>query len=220
MNNENIFFWLDILGFSALVENEKEYAKLAELLKKFSSLFVNIDLLESKIISDGILLYFKEPKFGLNVEIFQKTCEKIAKKQRNFILKNNEFIRGGIAVGTIYEEKNSSNFISNGLARAHRIESNAITWPVIGTNKVQMDKIKSLLNIHDDGDLGFRKSRNFNGEDIFYINIFDDFDTSNQLENILLRKKREYYSKSPKVWVKYEWLYQEFKNFYGEGGEI
>ena len=62
LNHENsLFIWLDVLGFAEAVDDVEKYRELSELLKKFQSLFVESNKYDTKIISDGLILYAKEP---------------------------------------------------------------------------------------------------------------------------------------------------------------
>ncbi len=120
----SIFIWLDILGYSAIVEDERKYIELSRLLKKFQELFNESDDYDSTIISDGIILRLKDASFTDLKEIIHD----IGKKQFQFIKENRYFIRGGIAVGSKIEDTDDPNsaFVSNGLARAVYIESSQI----------------------------------------------------------------------------------------------
>ncbi len=206
-NNKSIFIWLDILGFADSVENEERYGYLSQLLRKFQSLFINEHNYRTNIISDGIILQIANPRY----EIFREILNDIGKKQFQFICENKEFIRGGIAVGTkLVNDKGMNNqFISNGLARAVKIESSHVNWPIIGTNEKNMSDIRELFNIDDkEENFGFLRGFNKNGEDIFFIDfISQSFEYIN-----LVNSRIEFFSKNEesksnlKVRDKYIWL--------------
>ena len=61
--DKSIFIWIDIVGFSNAVDDEKRYEELSELLTKVQSLFNDGDGYSATIISDGIILQLANPKY-------------------------------------------------------------------------------------------------------------------------------------------------------------
>lgn len=206
---KSIFIWLNILGFSVEVEDENQYAKLAEHLKKFQKLFNDNNGLgyKTKIISDGIILHLSNPNYGDFVSILKD----IGKKQFKFINENKLFIRGGISVGTKYEtyEKDNDNglFISNGLARAVNMEAKNIDWPIIGTGKKVINKINDLFNINDSEEyFGLKRCFNKKGEFVYFIDFIQE-DQSQSFYQLIKNKIEEFKEpKDSKVKEKYIWL--------------
>lgn len=204
---KSIFIWLDILGFSVEVEDENQYTKLAEHLKKFQKLFNDNNGLgyKTKIISDGIILHIFNPTYGNFISILKD----IGEKQFKFINENNLFIRGGISVGTKYEtnemEDDNNLFISNGLARAVNMEAKSIDWAVIGTGKKDINRMQELFNIYDDKEFfGLKRCFNKRGEFVYFIDFIQkDY---HQKFHQLIKDKIEEYSEIPKVREKYMWL--------------
>lgn len=74
--NKSIFIWIDIVGFSNAVDDEKRYEELFELLTKFQSLFNDGDGYSTMIISDGIILQIANTKY----QRFTKILKDIGKK--------------------------------------------------------------------------------------------------------------------------------------------
>lgn len=194
--NKSIFIWLDILGFSDAVEDEEEYFKLSKLLKKFQKLFNEDNFYSSKVISDGIILQIKNSQMKNLEDVFRS----IAEKQFSFILESQQFIRGGIAVGTKFED---NSLISNGLARAVKIESSCVNYPVIGTNRKNIDDIKEMIHRFNEFDY-FELKQTFNkrGEDLFFI----DFIKDDRSYFSLLKSKISEFEEKPIVRDKYIWL--------------
>lgn len=216
---KSIFIWLDILGFGDAVEDEKKYVELSELLNKFQSLFNDEDDYSTNIISDGIILHIPTDKLHKLKDIFKS----IGEKQFQFTLENGVFIRGGIAVGSKYENQNINNnvFISNGLARAVKLEAGYVNWAVIGTNKKVISEIQDLITISDKED-NFNLIRGFNkkGEDVFFIDFLSN---SQKYVDLLNARIEEFSSKiknphdrgSSNIRDKYIWLLRYYHHKYG-----
>lgn len=80
---ETIFIWIDILGFSALVENESKYNELLGLLKDFFESFNKLNAsAECHRISDGIILKLK-PNIR-NVDVVRQFFEDVMSVQKHF----------------------------------------------------------------------------------------------------------------------------------------
>lgn len=203
MNEKSIFIWLDILGFANAVENEGEYFKLAEKLKKFQTLFDEDHRYIATIISDGMILQIKNNYLSDLMEIFKS----ISEKQFKFILENKEFIRGGIAVGTKFEK---NTFISNGLARAVKLETTFINYPIIGTDKKNIHEIRDILISDDKETFGLIQSFNKQGEDLYFI----DFITDDRDYLQLLNAKISELEKKPIIRDKYIWLLRYYLHKY------
>lgn len=209
INHDNsLFIWLDVLGFAEAVDNVEKYRELSELLKKFQSLFVESNKYNTKIISDGLILYTKEP----TQEVISLIFKEIAEKQIEFILKNKYFIRGGIAVGSKYESEDiTDEFISNGLARAYNLESSSIDWPLIATDEKNIYRLKKMFKIDKEKELfGLEKAYNKNGKTIYFI----DFIKENKIYLKLLEEKIFEFEKTPSVRNKYVWLLRYYLHKY------
>lgn len=201
INHDNsLFIWLDVLGFAEAVDDVEKYRELSELLKKFQALFVESDKYDTKIISDGLILYAKEPTEEMISLIFKE----IAEKQFEFILKNKYFIRGGIAVGSRYEsEEVTDQFISNGLARAYSLESNNIDWPLIATDEKNIQRIRDIFIIDGNHEFfGLEEAFNKNGKTIYFIDFIKEDETYLKL----LEEKIFEFKDTPSVRNKYVWL--------------
>ncbi len=201
INNDNsLFIWLDVLGFAEAVDDVEKYRELSELLKKFQALFVESDKYDTKIISDGLILYTKEPTEEMISLIFKE----IAEKQFEFILKNKYFIRGGIAIGSRYEsDEVTDQFISNGLARAYSLESSGIDWPLIATDEKNINRLKQMFRIDEANEyFGLEEAFNKNGKNIYFI----DFIKENETYLKLLEEKIFEFKDTPSVRNKYVWL--------------
>ena len=201
INNDNsLFIWLDVLGFAEAVDDVEKYRELSELLKKFQALFVESDKYDTKIISDGLILYTKEPTEEMISLIFKE----IAEKQFEFILKNKYCIRGGIAIGSRYEsDEVTDQFISNGLARAYSLESSGIDWPLIATDEKNINRLKQMFRIDEANEyFGLEEAFNKNGKNIYFI----DFIKENETYLKLLEEKIFEFKDTPSVRNKYVWL--------------
>ena len=208
-HDKSIFIWLDILGFADSVDDEKRYGELSELLTEFQLLFNSEHSFSSHIISDGLILQIANPRY----ETFKEIISDIGKKQFQFILKTNEFIRGGIAIGTRLEDSKgrSNQFISNGLARAVKMEANHVVWPIIGTDERNISDIRKLFNIDDKEEyFGLVRGFNKNGDDIFFIDFISQsieyLNILNSKIDCYSEKEKEKDKDNPKVRDKYIWL--------------
>ena len=203
--NKSIFIWLDILGFSEAVDDGKQYEKLSEHLMRFQTIFNSGEGYHANIISDGIILYIQNPEFEKTNNIFRD----IGQKQFQFICETNQFIRGGIAVGTRWQGKKQSDcnniYISNGLARAVKIESKSISWPIIGVDKQNLLEIQKMFDMNNPDDfIGFVHGFNQYGGDVYFI----DFISEDERYCNLLEAKINEFSTDKKEHIrnKYIWL--------------
>jgi hypothetical protein len=197
---KTIFIWLDILGFADAVEDENKYRDLAELLKKFQSLFDNGHEYDTEIISDGLILQLKSNKANsIKTAFFD-----IQQKQFEFIKNTNYFIRGGIAVGTKLNTKNevNSRFVSNGLARAVKLESKFINWPIIGSDLTNIQEIKKLISAPEEEDFGLIKCFNVVGQNVYFMDFIEKDETYYQILTDKIRK----HENEPGIRAKYIWL--------------
>jgi len=211
-STNSFFVWLDILGYSAAVEDETKYVELSRLLKKFQDLFNESDRYNSTIISDGIILEI----YSTNFEGLKKVFQDIGEKQFQFIKDNKYFIRGGIAVGSRLEDRKDRNnaFVSNGLARAVYIEASKIDWAVIGTDKNNIDKMRQIFKIDDkDEFFDLRCSYNNKGEEIYFIDFIEHDKDYYQLVD----KQRDIYCKEHPIRNKYIWLLRYYHHKYHDG---
>jgi hypothetical protein len=209
-NERTIFIWLDILGFADALEKEEDYRLLAKDLKEFQRVFNKSNYYESQIISDGIVLWLKRPTPSNLSTIFKD----IGEKQLEFTLKTEKFIRGGISYGSKLgsHESESGNFISNGLARAVKIESRHVTWPVVGTTEKELISIRGLYTgIPASEHFDLLHAFNVNGKDVFFI----DFLQESKKILALLNQNIESLSEKPSVRAKYIWLLKYYIKKFG-----
>lgn len=221
---KSIFIWLDILGFAEAVDDESKYNELSDLLRKFQLLFNEGEGYSSTIISDGIVLQISEPRHSTVIHILND----IGKKQFRFICENGYFIRGGIAVGTKLKNNNATEkqalrneqFISNGLARAVKIEEKHVGWPVIGTDEKNLNDIKAILGIDTDTEI-FQLATGFNscGLKLFFIDFLQTEDAL-EMNNYfaLLRKNIDSNSADNRAPIlnKYIWLLRYCRHKLGD----
>lgn len=212
ISDESLFIWLDVLGFADAVDDESRYKELSSLLKKFQHLFNNSHKYETQIISDGIVLHVKDTKADNIKSVFSD----IAQKQLSFITDNGYFIRGGIALGSRFEgAADNALFISNGLARAVKLESSVVDWPVIGIDDKNIQHLRRINKIDDDRELfGLKQGYNKNGQTIYFI----DFVQNNPIyADLLYSKILEF--EDPKYQAirnKYIWLLRYFLHKFEE----
>lgn len=205
---ETIYVWIDILGFSSLVDNSSKYEELSGLLDEFYRAFKEIKTpAECHRISDGIIL-------KLNPEIRNPDTVKnfflnIITIQNHFLLKN-RYSRGGIAVGSklispLKKQYCENFYISNGLARAYNLESNSITWPVIGTDS---SYLKKMCNMYGKEIRSFfSRTYSEDKEKIFYLNSYKNLNKNDQeqvYKNVL--KNISNMENNPRVQHKYIWI--------------
>ncbi len=210
---KSIFIWLDIVGFADAVDDEKRYEELSELLTKFQLLFNEGDGYNSTIISDGIILQIPNPKH----QSFIKILKDIGKKQFKFICDSKYFIRGGIAIGTKFNHKNNRKnndlFISNGLARAVKIEEKHVCWPIIGTNKKNLHEIRSFFTVDNEKEtFGLIQGFNAKGEAIYFLDFIDNDEKYYLLLNDNIKKNKN----KPAFLNKYIWLLRYYHHKYNE----
>ena len=215
-NKQSIYIWLDILGFSVAVETEDRYGELFEKLKKFQDLFNESDNYDTEIISDGIILRIKKSSRELRSDL-EDIFDEIAKKQFQFILENSLFIRGGIAVGSRFDDSEDHNslFVSSGLTRAVKLEAGHVNWAIIGTDEKTITTIRKLLDINNDEEY-FGLSHGFNkkGQDVFFIDFLNE---DEEYLALLNEKIEEYKDKDRGVRDKYIWLLRHYTHNYGSG---
>ena len=208
-NNEAIFIWLDILGFSEALENPDAYKKLHTLLDSFMNTFLSNKRYALKIISDAIILKIESK----NPKEIREIFEEIATKQFQFILKEKYFIRGGIAVGSHFQTEDKEKFLmGNGLSRAVKMEAKVVHHAVIGMDNKTMQQIRSIYTISEDNELfGLQKTVNENGDFLYFI----DFIQKNiEFEN-MLHSQLSNHKENPIIHKKYLWIYRYYINKFG-----
>ena len=214
--NKSVFVWLDILGFSEKVENEDSYTDLSNCLKDFSRKFNSVTN-NSKIIGDGIFLEIAELSYSNIINAFAK----IGRAQLEFLIDKQMFIRGGISYGSIHNDE-YGNVISNGVARAVKIESKCIDWPVIGTTGKVVSWLHDITNEASE-DFGLAKAHNINGDELYFIDFLsyiDNFEEQYNEEiyfNLLNDTIKKLYIDNNKGTVlrKYHWLLRYYIERFG-----
>lgn len=197
---KTIFIWLDILGFADALEDETRFLELARILQNFQSTFDSIISCHTTIISDGLLLRITNP----SAQILMDTLKIIGTKQFEFITEHRIFIRGGIAIGSKLDDTTdtNNNLISQGLARAAKIEASSVDWPIIATNKTNIEHIQGYFGAEDEL-FTLKSCFNRKGEKIYFIDFLEE--PNNDYYNILNDKVLEFVS-SASVHSKYVWL--------------
>lgn len=193
---ETVFIWIDILGFSAIVEDSSQYEALSSLLGKFKKKFNETSDYNASVISDGIILELNPNRYNWSNRDFTQCFDEISKKQAEFACETETLIRGGIAVGTKRYNDNGKDrsFVSNGLARAYNIESHNISWPVIGTTESQMRKLENLCS----GKMNDYFCRAFDscGKDVYFLDYFSRLEQNQrQAHYTFVVKKMEEFDK-------------------------
>ncbi|MBS4069654.1 hypothetical protein [Sulfurimonas sp. RIFOXYB12_FULL_35_9] len=210
VNNEAIFIWLDILGFSEALEDFNAYKELHALLNSFEIFFLTDKGYDLQVISDGIILKITSKELSELREIF----EEIAIKQFQFILKEKYFIRGGIAVGNHFDTKDKEKlFMGNGLSRAVKLEGKVVHHAVIGTNNETIKRMRLIceLEIENDELFGLKKTVNENGETLYFIDFLEqNIDFENMLHGQIGKNQIK-----PQIQKKYLWIYRYYINKFG-----
>ncbi len=202
------------MGFSLALEKEDQYGYLSDLLEKYQSLFYESSEYESVPFSDAIIIRIGDPE-SIGYIKFKEILKSIGEKQFQFICETKEFIRGGIAVGSKFDNTPARNnqYVSNGLAKAVKLESKNVDWPVIGTNYDSISEMKKIFNIDDkEESFGLLRGFNKNGEALFFINFVEE---SAIYSNLIISKINEY-NGNPTVRNKYIWLLKYYLHKYGK----
>ena len=209
-SKKTIFIWLDILGFADALEDEREFTKLAKMLNSFQSLFESIDYCDTTIISDGLLLRILNPA----VDTFTDTLNIIGQKQLEFIKEHKVFIRGGIALGSKLDDAKdeNNNLISQGLARAAKLEASSVDWPIIATNEKNLKDIQDYFTAKDEL-FSLHPCFNRKGEKIFFIDFLNE--PSSDYYRILSDKTLEFESRIS-VHSKYIWLLRHYHHKFSD----
>lgn len=210
--NQYLYVWLDILGFSDILDKQDSYKELINILKDFRNKFESMELtIKTLTISDGIVLIFElENDIYSLAEIFKN----IAKIQEEFVLEKKYLLRGGMAVGTIEENEQDDGLkylISNALSKAYNLESKFVKYPVIATSETEIKKLNEFYFAEEGlDDFGLLKSysassKSEKNEHIYFI----DFVNDKRFEDILKAGLKKHQS-SPQVLEKYVWLYRYY----------
>lgn len=181
-------------------------------------LFFEINEIDDiQIISDGLIL-----KISINtLDELKAIITAIAQLQFKFINDNKFFIRGGIAFGTKHSDEENGHLISNGLARAVKLESSFVNYPIIETNKKFIEKIKDKfhMDIDDYEYIGLKKSFNYKAQELYFI----DFIQKDENYKELLSDNIDKYKNNPYIKSKYLWLLEyylaKFENIGINGSE-
>ena len=207
MSFQQLFIWIDILGFSDALEDDSKYSELSNVLKVFRDLFITFNPLP---VSDGVLLTLSLDDF----KTLSDQLANIAELQFKFTIENTYFVRGGMAVGTKFE---ADFLISNGFARAVKSESQDIDWPVIGTKEETIRTLREYLKIDDPTELfGMLQSFNKKGESLYYLNFLPPPTDKAYLDyRDILKRKLDEFRENPQVHQKYVWLQRYYYYRYG-----
>lgn len=210
ISEKSIFIWLDILGFADAIENEERFLELAKLLNEFQAIFTSIEGCFTKIISDGLLLRIANPEENLNA-----VFDTIGQKKLDFIMKHKTFIRGGIAIGSKLDDTGDCNhdLISQGLARAAKMEGSFIDWPIIATNQENLKLIQEFYKAEETESFGLSPSYNRKGEKIYFIDFLKE--PLEEYHNLLNDKIYEFET-TPSVQSKYIWLLRQYYHRFPE----
>lgn len=207
-----LYVWLDILGFSDILDKQDSYKELINLLKYFRNKFESMELTTKTLtVSDGIVLIFE---LNEDTDSLSKIFQNIATIQEEFVLEKKYFLRGGMAVGTIEENEQDDGLkylISNALSKAYNLESKFVKYPVIATSKSEIDKLNEFyFGEKDLENFGLQKSYSTSSktgkEEYIY---FIDFMNDKRFEDILKVGLKKY-QPSPQVLEKYIWLYRYY----------
>lgn len=204
-----LYIWIDILGFSDILRDENKYSELIDLIEKFRDKFeANNNTEQTLTISDGIVLIFRLSSIEVILNIF----EEISKIQKEFIIENKYFLRGGMAIGTIQENTKNKDLkflISNGLSKAYNLESKFVKYPVIALDDKGLKDLKDFFKIINNNEETFglikaHANSSINNKYIYFIDFIDK--EFKELIEINLKK----YQSFPQVLDKYIWLFRYF----------
>jgi len=208
--DKTVFIWLDILGFADALEDETKFIELAKMLHSFQRIFDSIDGCHTKIISDGLLLRIINP----SVNLLKDTFHLIGRKQIEFIVKHRVFIRGGIALGSKLQDIDDGNndLISQGLARAAKLEASSVDWPIIATDDKNLEEIQKYFTSKDEL-FSLYPCFNRKGEKIYFI---DFLDKPNSNYYRIVNDKTMEYKDNASVHSKYIWLLRHYHHKFSD----
>ena len=205
VNEDSIFIWIDILGFSKELEKRDDYQTLKQVLLSFRESF-QMPIAHQAVISDGILLEIPYSKHHWDVAEIKRIFSDIAQKQLNFMLKQKRVVRGGIAHGLpIFKTKQKlaeaqdkqdehnefdkdRMYISDGLAKAYRIESKNSNWPIIGITEEELSEFRNKTKTANE-DFGLRITYNESGKKILFLHFAETLKPSQTIDSNVLELK-------------------------------
>lgn len=217
--SESLYIWLDILGFSKEIESSNNKAELSETLELFRKIFSDISN-KTVSVSDGILIVLDIPVQKWDIDSLQEVFLKLAIRQLDFFIKNQRVIRGGIGIGCPInkDDWDRGRYISNGMTKAYSLESNFISWPIIGMDKLSIDKMRQKTGIVIEKILDYlnlAESVNEDGDKIYFLRFIESKPDYIQIYKkqieMFFYNKFEVEKVSGRVLLKYIWLYKYFK---------
>ena len=227
-NQDSLYIWLDLLGFSKEIESDQNTELLTRTLDSFRNIFCKM-FEKTVYISDGILIEIDFPTSQWNINDIQKYFRLLAKGQMDFFLQSERIIRGGIGIGRSINKANWENgqFLSRGMTKAYSLESKKISWPIIGIDENVIEELVTKTGSTKEAGttlLNLTTSVNVAGETIYFI----DYAKINlEYQHTHKRKLESYFNKifkdlefkkdkeSDKIRLKYIWLYKYFKKSWG-----
>ena len=224
--SESLYIWLDLLGFSKELEKSGNKEDLSKNLEVFRSTFRNVS---KKVmhLSDGIFIAIDIKRKPWDINRIREIFTQIAECQINFFIDQQQIVRGGIGIGETINENNwkESKFVSRGIAKAYRLESTKISWPIIGMDQDVLNELSKNFNASQDQILkvlNLSTSVNEVGDTIYFIDFANqikkmDPSYKQKVEMYFYNKIDEFEKKeySNKVRLKYIWLYKYFKKSWG-----
>jgi hypothetical protein len=148
--------FIDILGFSAIIE-EYDADKTSNLLNELhdtleTAIKIAIEgihdskaksdlseFLEYRMFSDCICLSLPYIEFGNDFHIQFHSLAMITKSYQLAMMQKGFFVRGGIAIGSFYADKNM--IFSGGLVSAYKLEQ-VTSHPVIAVDKTVIERLR------------------------------------------------------------------------------
>ena len=221
-NRDSIFVWIDILGFSKDLEVRNNYGMLKNTLSEFRNIF-KMTFAHQAVISDGILLEIPYENHQWNPTKITDIFKEIADNQLSFILKHKKVVRGGIATGNPISKDDYDNriYVSDGLARAYRIESIDSSWPIIGITQDEVSKLIDYSKSRNE-DFGLKITYNASGKKIYFLNFVDSLlassrteDSVSELKQLIEEKLEQNNSTDDRTRSKYFWILKYLKSTLG-----
>lgn len=161
-----IVAWVDILGFSQMLQNAKTDEELRGLYRKmlfaqeeFGAVTasddpertrkINVDFGRSVVaLSDGLVVTASANARARSImspyDLLMSFIGDIIEAQANCVA-NGIFLRGGISIGPYYFDNNI--LLSPALIRAYKLETDRATYPVIIINRSDVDALRKLPGI-------------------------------------------------------------------------
>lgn len=214
MLNKSIVSYVDILGFSHRVLSAKDHSDIDSIKKIIADFISNFSIDESEAevnirhFSDSVIrIRTTEP--GHMSKSIEEELSRLCDCQQ-WCIDEGYVIRGGIAIGFSYLEKieakgvgSVESLISSALIDAHKIESKAVQYPIIGFSKDTYE----LCDVNTKNFIKYDKELEIYYLDYLWKRYRDRFEMDDKFflkhSELIIENLK---STDSKILQKYEWL--------------